>query len=121
MCLGLLGRPVPEEPTTELFALLDDEYARGILRATHSTAMSAPRLAERLDASRPTVYRRIERLRDLDLLAESTEVDADGHHRSVYRSRLDRVVVTPDGDGFQVAVDRAVHPADRLTSMWEDL
>ncbi|WP_255149760.1 ArsR/SmtB family transcription factor [Halorarius halobius] len=112
---------MPEVPPAELFALLDDEYARGILRATNSTAMSAPQLAERLNVSRPTVYRRVERLQELGLLAEATEVDDDGHHRSIYRSRLDRLVVTADDDGFAVSVDRSGHPADRLTEMWEEL
>lgn len=83
--------------------------------------MSAPRLAEALDASCSTVYRRIERLQALDLLSESTELDADGHHRSVYRARLDRVVVELADEAFSVTVTRSDHPADRLTDMWEDL
>lgn len=113
---------VPEdESPTELFALLDDEYARAILRATHATPMSAPDLAEAIDASPPTVYRRIERLQAHDLLTESTELDADGHHRSRYRARLDELTVTLTEDGFEVRVERAAHPADRLTDMWEGL
>ena len=112
---------MPEDDPRDVFAVLDDDYARGILRATHSTAMSAPQLAEALDASRPTIYRRIDRLQALDLLSESTQMDAEGHHRSVYRSRLEEVVVTPDESGFTVSVARGEHPADRLTTMWEEL
>lgn len=105
----------------DVFALLDDEYARGILRATNNKPMPARHLAEELDASRSTVYQRIERLQALDLLAESTEVDPDGHHRSVYEARLDRVVVELSEDDFTVTVARREHPADRFTDIWEGL
>jgi biotin operon repressor len=113
--------PVPDDDPPDVLAVLEDEYAQGILRATHSTAMSAPQLAETLDASRPTIYRRIEELQKLDLLTEGTQMDADGHHRNVYQSRLDRVVITPGESGFSVSIDRSEHPADRLTDMWEEL
>lgn len=111
---------MPEAPPADVFALLDDEYARAILRATTDRAMAAPDLVDALDASKPTVYRRIDRLQALDLLAEATELDGDGHHRSVYRARLDRIVVDFDGE-FEVRVERDAHPADRFTEMWEDL
>jgi len=45
--------------------LLDDEYARAILAATSIEPMSAAQLAERCEASPPTVcYRRLDRLRE---------------------------------------------------------
>lgn len=105
----------------DVFALLDDEYARAILRATNSTPMSARQLTAELDASRSTVYQRIDRLQALDLLVESTELDPDGHHRSIYEARLDRVVVELVDDEFTVAIERRDHPADRFTEMWEEL
>jgi DNA-binding transcriptional ArsR family regulator len=71
------GTFVPEEPTpADLFALLDDEYARAILAATSEQATSAPALAEACDASHPTIYRRIDRLKDQNLLAERTEPES---------------------------------------------
>ena len=104
----------------DVFALLDDEYARGILRATKHELMSAPELATELNASRPTIYRRIEQLQELDLLEESTEFDPNGHHRNVYEATLESLTVTL-GDGFSVAVTRSEHPADALTDLWEGL
>jgi predicted transcriptional regulator len=113
---------VAEDPTpADVFALLDDEYARAILGATNSTPMSARQLATQLDASRSTIYRRIDQLEALDLLAESTDIDADGHHRSVYEARLSRITVELDEDDFAVDIDREDHPADRFTDMWEGL
>jgi len=83
--------------------------------------MSAPQLATELDVSHPTVYRRIEQLDALDLLEESTEIDPDGHHRSVYRARLDRITVELGEEEFSVTVHRDDHPADSLTDMWEGI
>jgi biotin operon repressor len=115
------GRVVEDPDPADVFALLDDTYACGILTATNRTPMSARQLATELDASRSTVYRRIEQLEALGLLVESTEIDADGHHRGYYEARLDRITVDLHADGFSVAVDRSEHPADRFTDVWEGL
>lgn len=113
---------VAEDPNPpDVFALLDDEYAREMLEATNHTPMSARQLATELDASRSTIYRRIEQLEVLNLLVESTEIDANGHHRSVYNARLNQITVELDEDEFSVQVDRREHPADQFTDMWEDL
>lgn len=112
---------VAEDPVpADVFTLLADEYARRILEVTNSTPMSARQLAEDLDASRSTVYRRIEQLEALDLLSESTEIDPDGHHRSLYRAHLDQITIELEDD-FSVRVDRPSHPADTFTDMWEDI
>ena len=83
--------------------------------------MSAPTLAEACDASRPTVYRRVDRRKDHDLLAEQTDPDADGHHRSVYAARFRGAAVDLVGGEFRVTVDRREDPADRFTDLWEGL
>lgn len=110
-----------DESPGELFALLEDEYARAILAATSQRPMSAPTLAEECDASRSTVYRRIERLKDLDLVAETTSPDDDGHHRHVYAARFNELPVTLVDGEYRLSVDRRDHPADRFTEMWESI
>jgi predicted transcriptional regulator len=113
---------VVEDPDpADVFALLEDTYARGILTATNHKPMSARQLATDLDASRSTIYRRIEQLEALGLLVESTEIDADGHHRGCYEARLDRITVELEEDGFSVNVALSEHPADRFTDVWEGL
>lgn len=62
------------DPAT-LFALLDDDYARRILAHLNEKPMSARTLSKQCDASPPTIYRRIDRLKDLDLLTEETKLD----------------------------------------------
>jgi predicted transcriptional regulator len=84
--------------------------------------MSAKRLSERCDASKPTIYRRIERLEDAELLVEQTRPDPDGNHYSVYAANLKRVTVELADGEFSLRVEReGTDAADRLTSMWEGL
>ncbi|WP_049947504.1 winged helix-turn-helix domain-containing protein [Candidatus Halobonum tyrrellensis] len=112
-----------DESPTELFALLDDAYARAILTATSSQPMSAKTLSEECDASLPTVYRRVDRLIDCGLLAEQTEVAEDGHHYSVYSARLERLTVELEDGDLQVTLEQAPADdvADRFTDLWEGI
>lgn len=108
--------------TEELFAVLDDEYARTILTATSAEPKSAKELAEECDASLPTVYRRIDNLSDCSLLEERTRFTDNGRHYGVYRATLDQAVISLDEEGLSVAVEReSSDPADRFTELWEDL
>jgi DNA-binding transcriptional MocR family regulator len=106
----------------EIYALLDDDYARRILVETYEDARSAESLSEACGASESTIYRRVERLRDRDLLEGVQRLDPDGHHHEVYAARLERVTVDLDGDGFTVEIDRAEETAaDRFTRLYEEL
>lgn len=110
-------------PTNEVFALLDDEYARTILTATSTQPMSAKTLSEECDASLPTIYRRAERLVDCDLIEEGTKLADDGHHYTVFKARLDRLTVDlEDGELTVTVEDKPPEDmSDRFTDMWEEL
>ncbi|EMA51274.1 MULTISPECIES: winged helix-turn-helix domain-containing protein [Halococcus] len=110
-------------PTNEVFALLDDEYARTILTATSTQPMSAKALSEECDASLPTVYRRAERLAECGLIEEGTRLADDGHHYSVYEARLDQLTVDLEEGELQITVEEKSTEdiADRFTDMWEDI
>ena len=106
----------------EVLSLLDDEYARTILIETSKEPMSADALAERCDASPPTIYRRIERLAEHDLVASEQQLDPDGHHYKTYEARLDRVSVELEDGRLDVDVRRADESAaDRFTRLYEEL
>jgi DNA-binding transcriptional ArsR family regulator len=98
------GETTDVAPTT-LLELLDDEYARGILEATVEEAVPARELAERLDASRATVYRRLERLEEAGLVEPAMTYDVDGYHRKVFRATLRSVTVTLEGGAVEASVD----------------
>jgi predicted transcriptional regulator len=101
--------------------LLEDDCVQRILTATLEEPMSAPELTELCDASRATVYRRLDDLSERGLVTERTEPDADGHHRTVYRTTLDRVVVDLTDEGFEVTVATRESAADRFTDFVEGL
>ena len=115
-----LRASVPEDEShADLLALLDDRYARAVLAETNQRPMSAPALAEACDASRPTIYRRIDRLKQHDLLSERVRPDEDGHHRRVYVSSFRSLSVELVDGTYRVTVARRETPADRFTEMWE--
>lgn len=106
----------------EVVSLLDDEYARAVLLVTYEQARAADELVERLDAAPSTIYDRLSRLAEHDLVVERQRIDPGGHHHKTYRARLDHVVVDLTPEGFEVTVDRKpTDPADRLTDAFDEL
>lgn len=105
----------------EVAAVLDDEASRCILLHAHSHHMAVSELAECCDVSEPTIYRRLERLQDLELVAERTVPDRDGHHYAEYRTTLDRLTVDLTEEGFVVEVSRIERAADRFTRLIEEM
>ncbi|MFW5939330.1 MAG: ArsR/SmtB family transcription factor [Halolamina sp.] len=111
----MTGEPSPPD----VFATLDDEYARDILVATKRDRLSGKELSEACGMSRPTVSRRVNRLVDQGLLEEYTHVDPGGRHYREYEARLERVEVLLRAEGFDVQVEHRADPADRITSIFE--
>jgi DNA-binding transcriptional ArsR family regulator len=78
--------------------LLDDAYAREILAALAETPLRGRDLIERCDASRSTVYRRLDRLQSAGLVTAETTADPNGHHCRTFRLvRSDLTVRVEDG------------------------
>ncbi|MFC7166084.1 ArsR/SmtB family transcription factor [Halospeciosus flavus] len=110
-----------ESEAPEVFATLDDEYAREILVATKRERLSAGELSEKCDMSRPTVSRRVNRLVEQGFLEAHTHVDPAGHHYKEYEACLERVEILLNADGFDVEVDVQADPADRITSIFQTM
>lgn len=106
----------------EIAALLEDEYSHAILIYTSKQEMSAPELSDVCDASVSTIYRRIERLQEYDLLAEQLNLDRDGHHYNTYTARLERIEIELINGTFEIEVMyRPEDAADRFTDLFEGL
>lgn len=88
----------------ELLALLDDDHTLTILQAIQTEPKSARALADECDASRPTIYRRLNSLEEFGLVSADMTYDADGHHRRRYRATLETVTVGIEEDGFSANV-----------------
>lgn len=110
-----------DEEEAAVVDLVDDEEAAEILRLTSQEPMSAHTLTERCDASEPTIYRRLERLQERDLVAKRDRIDPDGHHHSVYTARLERVAIELQDGEYEVEVVRTDDPADRFTRLVDEL
>lgn len=103
-------------PLSDVLDVLSDEHARTILVETSVRPMSAKELGERCDASLPTVYRRLERLLECDLLDERTRPRPDGNHHSVYAATLERFALELGDGEFALTLERREGtPADRCT------
>ncbi|SDN11583.1 Helix-turn-helix domain-containing protein [Halogranum gelatinilyticum] len=106
----------------EVLRLLDDEYARAILTATSREPMSANDLTTAIDASPPTVYRRVDALMDAGLLDEELKYESSGHHYGVYRANVERVTVEFVDGEFELTVEAVEETAaDRFTRLYEGL
>ncbi|WP_231188859.1 helix-turn-helix domain-containing protein [Haladaptatus sp. DYF46] len=107
---------------TEIADLLDDAYARDILATASIEPMSANELSNQCDASLPTVYRRIERLEENDLLVVEQQLDPDGHHYKTYETRLEAVNIRLEDGTYTVEITRTEKSvADRFSTLVEEI
>lgn len=98
-----------------------NEYARQILALGSVEPMSAEEMAEVLDASQPTVYRRLNVLLAYDLLKERTRVDDDGHHYKTFETSLRSVTFEVEDGGINVDMELRRDLFDRFSEFWNDL
>lgn len=111
-----------EDALADVASILEDDCSRTILTATSTRPMTATELAEQCDVSGPTIYRRIEDLRRLDLIETQTRPDTDtGHHEQVYAATLSSVSVGLQDGQFDVQIDRREPIADRFTRLVEGI
>lgn len=102
--------------------ILEDRYSRAILAEASREPMAARDLASAVSADPSTVYRRLDRLEEFDLVASYIRPTPTGHHYSVYRTRLQRVAIELDDGEYQITIKRvATDPADRLTTLFEEI
>lgn len=89
----------------ELLELLGDEYACEILRALGDGPLPAREIVAERDMSRPTVYRRLDRLTEAGIVEARLRPARDGHHRQVFRLAVDEIEFEVGTDG----IDGRVH------------
>lgn len=107
------GRGPAAGDTDALVELLGDEYAQEILTALSTEPLAAATLADRLDMSRATVYRRLNRLRDHGLVAADTAISPDGNNYAVFEAVVRRITVDLSGGAPTISVERRENRNDR--------
>lgn len=100
---------------------IGDEHARAVLAALSRAPASAGELTDRLDLSRPTVHRRLNTLRDHDLVTERTLVGDDGNHYKEYRCNFDSTLISLEGEEYTVRIFRRENLPNRFSRLWNDL
>lgn len=98
---ALTGR-VPEAPDLEFLELLDDDHSRDILEAISTEPKSARALVRECDASRSTVYRRLDRLAEAGLVESGMALDGDGHHRTIFEATLEELTLDIQDGGISL-------------------
>lgn len=89
----------------ELLALFGDEYACNILTSLEEGSKPARALAEDCGMSRPTVYRRLDRLADAGLIDERLQYAPDGNHRKEFYLAVSAVTFDVSTDGFSGRIE----------------
>ena len=89
-----------EESIDEILSLLADDYVQSILNVLDDSPKPATEIAADCEASTVTVYRRLDRLENTGLVIATTQVAADGNHRTAYRVRQVSVDVSLSEDGL---------------------
>jgi predicted transcriptional regulator len=94
--------------------LLSDEHTREVLEALNETQQTASTLRENINASKPTVYRRLNALEEAGIVEVSHKLCTDGHHAKTYSLVPCSVNIDIDGSGFNgnVNADTPMQVAD---------
>lgn len=107
----------PELPA--VLQSLDDGKCRAILTTLHEPT-SATELCDACDLPRSTVYRKLELLREADLVREYTEVRRDGPNATLYERDFTAISIgIDDTDEFTITVERPDETAEeRVATFW---
>ncbi|WP_229773968.1 ArsR/SmtB family transcription factor [Halocalculus aciditolerans] len=105
----------------DVLQALADESVREVLARLDETPRSAKDLADTMDLSLPTVYRRLDTLEELDLVVSRTEPASDGNHYKVYECNFDSTVIKLADGAFEVDVYRRESAAERFAGLWREL
>lgn len=108
------GRWRHENPTAVL-EQLGDEYTRAAFEAVLDRPRSGGEVAAVTDMSRPTAFRRLNELVELDLLEIEQRIDTEaGHHHKQYRAVVDSFAVTIDDGDIELVVESDRSPGANI-------
>lgn len=96
----------------ELLELLGDEYTHRVLEAVVEKPRTGREIIDAADVSKATVYRRLEKLEEANLVDSRMNLDEDGHHCKQFQATVESIRVGFDDDGFTVNIEPDVTGAD---------
>lgn len=105
-----------------VFDVFGDDLSRRILVLASHRPVSAAMLADRLDASKPTIYRRVNTLAEYDLVKERIHPDREeGNHHKRFETTLKRATFEIADGGFDVNLALRRDLVDQFEAFWEEL
>lgn len=110
-----------QRPIEDILDTIGDEHARHILAELSGRPQSAKELAEELELSEPTVYRRLKILQDHDLVVSQTLVADDGNHYEQYECNFNSTVISLSDADYDVKIFREENLPDKFSQLWNDL
>ena len=86
-----------DETANDVLDALGDEKTRHCLRMLNGEPKSAREVSERTGYSLPTIYRRLNTLRQAGLIDSQTTIDPNGDHYEAFSTVTERITVEIDG------------------------
>ena len=109
------------EAVEDILDTIGDHQARQILALLSQRPLPAKEIGEVLDFSLPTVYRRLEILKEHDLVCSETLVRENGNHYKVFRCNFDSTVISLEDAEYSIRVYRDDSLPESFSSLWDEL
>lgn len=104
-----------------LFEVFGDDLVREILVMASEGPVSAETIADHAEASKPTVYRRLDTLEELELVEADRRVDPDGNHYREFVTTVKRIAVEIEDGGVEIDLRIRRDVSDRFEAFWSEL
>ena len=99
------GSETEESITAEnLLDILGDDYAQRIIEVLAGQPAPATTIVDQVNASRPTVYRRLNSLEAAGVVEDTVALDPDGHHRKRFHLVVEDINFQFDTDGIDITL-----------------
>mgnify|MGYP002760383065 CR=1 FL=1 len=86
-----------DDTANNVLDALGDKKTRRCLRVLNGDPKSAREVSERTGYSLPTIYRRLNTLRQAGLIESQTTIDPSGDHYETFATAIERITVEMDG------------------------
>lgn len=114
----------PEKKTikmTSLLELLGNKNVRALLEAANEAPRSVTDLSEECDIGLTTTYRHVQRLNEHGLMSASSQLDEQGNHYQVYKTRFKAGFIYLEDKDICEDLCYSDDDADRLIWVWKQL
>ena len=108
-----------DRASTAKIDVIGDSTTREILATLNVESFSVKELAEELDLSQPTVYRRLEQLEEHDLVTKRSIISSDGNHYNLYDCNFKSVVITLQNDEYDIWLCRKDSVVEKFAELWD--